>query len=118
MSYTSLRNVSEKVRNLKSFTGNSLRGEAFPGGIGYQPDWGRASDGPGPDAVYIVWSYWTPVLWVDGTGMVHRTKEKFSVTTSKHMSSLWGLEELTFRQRDEFLKQFIIRESELIEDVL
>lgn len=118
MTYTPLREVSKKIRNLEDFNGNSVSGKAYPGGIGYQPDWGRASAGPGRDAVYIVWSYATPVLWVDGVGKVHRTKEKFSVTTSKHMSSMWGLEELTFRQRREFLAMYVIREPVEIEDVL
>lgn len=118
MTYTNLRDARQKVRNLESFTGNSLRGEAFPGGIGYKPSWGRGSYGPYKDAVYIVWSYGTPVLWVDGRGKVNRTPEKFSVTTSKHMGSLWGLSELTFAQREELLNRYVIREAELIEELL
>jgi hypothetical protein len=39
---------------------------------------------------YVVYSYATPIAWVDG-GVVHRVSQRFSVTTSKHQGQLYLL---------------------------
>ena len=38
---------------------------------------------------YLVVSYGTPIAWVDFEGDVYKVKQRFSVTTSKHMSVLY-----------------------------
>lgn len=40
---------------------------------------------------YVVYSYETPIAWVTHDGEVYRVKQKFSVTTSKHMGAIYAL---------------------------
>ena len=41
--------------------------------------------------VYIVFSYATPIAWVNEDGSVHKVGQRFSVTTSKHQGKLYML---------------------------
>lgn len=36
--------------------------------------------------VYVVYSYATPIAWADATGRYSMTTDRFSATTSRHMS--------------------------------
>lgn len=111
MAYTNLRDAREKVRNLEDFTGNSLRGEFFPNGTPINFYMGRTKYVVPAGSLYVVYSYDTPIAWIDNKGKAFITDEKFSVTTSKHMHSVYGLSDLTFAQRDKLLKRYIIREA-------
>ena len=42
---------------------------------------------------YVIVSYHTPILWVTKTGWVHRVRQSFSQTTSKHMGLLYKVPE-------------------------
>jgi hypothetical protein len=44
-----------------------------------------------PGIVYIVFSYATPIAWVNEDGTVHRVGQKFSMTTSHHQGRLYLL---------------------------
>lgn len=41
--------------------------------------------------VYVVYSYNTPIAWVDWLGEVHQSPYKYSVTTTQHMGQLTWL---------------------------
>lgn len=40
---------------------------------------------------YSVYSYETPIAWVNSDGVAYRVRQKFSLTTSKHQSKLYLL---------------------------
>lgn len=75
-----------------STANGSLRGES---GSGYEVTPGRMGNRGSmivpADAVYVVWSYATPIAYVDANGYVYVTDERFSVTTSKQqgMARAW-----------------------------
>lgn len=79
------RQVAKALALRQPFNGLSMRGEAFPRGCG-QLSRGQGDEAPPPDAVYVVWSYTTPIAWVLPDGSAYRVERKFSVTTSRHQS--------------------------------
>jgi hypothetical protein len=71
------------LANLQPFTGNSLHSNRVDGGRwidnGRMPSETRVP----ADAIYVVWSYGTPVAWVTADGTVTVPDHRYSVTTSK-----------------------------------
>lgn len=97
--YTRLRDIPDKIAQLESFDGNSMSGYFFSdGAYGIQP--GRGNESPPNGSIYIVWSYGTPIAWIDQVGRAYRVPHKFSVTTSKHQSILHTLKDLTSKDRE------------------
>lgn len=43
------------------------------------------------NAIYVVWSYWTPIAWVDASGKQYYAQTSYGVTTARHkrMSASW-----------------------------
>ena len=89
MTYTALKAVPEKIRNLEEFEGNSIRG-----------DWVFWLEGG--FRVYVVRSYATPILAisVNPVYQVIFNKSKYSSTTSRHQNlvqrALDGMDDLEF----------------------
>lgn len=92
----SLRDVPRYWQARKPFDANgTLRGERCPDGWSHSYH-GRLSgddlqalrDSEGRIA-YIVCSYATPIAWVMRDGTEYKVKQRFSVTTSRHMRRLY-----------------------------
>lgn len=112
MAYTPLRDIPKKVAKLEDFDGNSVRGVYFEGGVKHPIHRGQAEVGPPAGSIYIVWSYLTPIAWIDGLGKAVRPAQKFSRTTTRHQSTLYTLKDLTEDERDKHLTPLaIIKEN-------
>ena len=66
----------------------TLRGEVGPAfRTGWLPGEYRES---ARSAIYVVWSYDTPILWVTADGQEHLPSVRYSATTSKHQGVARG----------------------------
>lgn len=74
------RQIPQALRNRKSFTGNTMTGTTEYRGKGM-------FNGTVPeDAEYYVYSYNTPIAWVDSNGTVTVPDERYSTTTSRQQN--------------------------------
>lgn len=94
MRYTQ-RDVPALIAARKAFDiGNMSATTHYPHGIGFTPSKGQNNVmWPVTRALYIVYSYSTPIAWIDQYGRAKRTPQHFSVTTSKHMSRVWSMKD-------------------------
>lgn len=107
--YTNLRDTPDKIAKLQTFHGNNMRGQFFGrGGARYSPDRGIGREAPPQGSIYVVWSYATPIAWIDNVGRAHRVPEKFSVSTSKHQGKLYTLRDLTPEEQRELCGPSIV----------
>jgi hypothetical protein len=87
MSYTNLRQARNEIASARNFTGNTMSGEANIsryGMVGRLPsEWRDAFKTNDHD--YVVYSYCTPIAWVDN-GVATIPNVKYSQTTSCHQS--------------------------------
>lgn len=80
-------------------TGGALRGDYHTADTVSRWDLGRLNDDEAnrfmidhlAGIAYVVWSYGTPIAWVRDDGTVYRVSQRFSVTTSRHQSTLYLL---------------------------
>jgi hypothetical protein len=80
--------LAECLRNREPFKNRteSFRGDYAPTGPIAR---GWLEEPPYPSLpVYIVWSYDTPIAWVENSGQWVVTKQRFSQTTGRHQSAL------------------------------
>lgn len=91
------REASRLIKTEQPFvtrTGN-LHGERIGGRKAEEPwkDWGWAAYAWKWPLRYIVWSWYTPIAWVDNYGTAVVTFERHSSTTSsKHMPAVYGID--------------------------
>lgn len=116
MTYTALRDIPSKIANLETFVGNSMEGTFFPYGTTSHISRGMGDEAPPLGSVYVVWSYATPIAWIDNLGRAYRVSRKFSVTTSKHQSRLYTLRDLSAEQMQSLRPTVIINEYDDIMD--
>lgn len=96
-----LRDVPTLVAARKAFDAGNVSAVSY-----YQPDiYGRQRGlgdevrgqnryvWPKAGALYLVYSYSTPIAWIDEFGIARRSPQNFSVTTSRHQGMLWGFED-------------------------
>ena len=86
MQYSSYRVIPNRIKRRQDFEGNTMRGQSFPSGCGYIPR-GAFSQSPPVDAIYVIWSYSTPIAWVLANGDGYVTNETYGPTTGKHKSN-------------------------------
>lgn len=96
MGYRNYDQIRGDIRDQRDFDGNSMRGRRVNSGL--YVSLGQGGERPPANAVYIVWSYDTPIGWVTPDGQGYVVPQKFSVTTSRHQSLALGL--LTRQQLD------------------
>lgn len=86
-----LRDVGQAIKERRDFTVGNVSAKRFTNGL---PEYATGPRGwtnpslPTPEAGarYIVWSYGTPIGWIDRHGVAYVTPENFSVSTSRHVS--------------------------------
>lgn len=86
--YRTISGPTGLLANLQPFEGNSMHAHRYNDPSNSVPPpanrWGSQYDGIVPaTAVYVVWSYVTPIAWVDADGTVIVPDQRYSVTTSK-----------------------------------
>jgi hypothetical protein len=101
----SQRDVPALIRARKAFTiGNVSATSHYPDGVPSTPYKGmNRLMWPQPGALYIIYSYTTPIAWIDQWGRAKRTPQRFSTTTSRHQSLCYYLDDdakVTGRKRD------------------
>lgn len=87
----SQRTAREHIHARHDFVASNFSGRAFPEGTRAHTSSGWGSESPPPGCTYVIWSYDTPIAWVDGKGCAHLIVESFSVTTSAHQSAARAL---------------------------
>lgn len=85
---TTVRDADVPMRKQQDFRASALSGNnRVLDGVHYAPTLGRLPDEYRASAMtarYVVFSYETPIAWVDATGAWVQPPTRYSVTTSKH----------------------------------
>lgn len=91
MTVLSYRQIPGAIARRETFRGNSMRGEVIPAGLtgrniyptGILPEpWRTLLRTQSP--TYVVWSYSTPIAWVNHDGTHVIPDVKYSATSSRH----------------------------------
>lgn len=76
----------------------------YPNGLAFPPNKGwNTVVWPRTGVLYIVYSFYTPIAWIDQWGRAKRSPEKFSQRTARHQGLLYTLKDdpkITGRKRD------------------
>lgn len=119
MTYTPRRDIPGKLSRYASFDGSSMHAKFYP------PNWrdshfdaGIGNEAPPKGSIYVIWSYGTPIAWIDPLGKAYKVRQKFSRTTSCHQGMLYALTDLSAAQREAWcITNFVIPEYFDIRDV-
>lgn len=81
--YISQRETDVPLRLYKRFNSGNFWAEEYPGGCERVSNQ-RGTYDPPRDSTYVVYSYLTPIAWVEGCGRAVFSPEHFSPSTSQH----------------------------------
>lgn len=98
----SQRTAVDYIARYQAFEASALSAQVYPNGCGSIGHGYLTQDSVPPDATYVVFSYFTPIAWVEGCGRAVRTAQRFSPTTStKHQPCLYRLADRPDGDREE-----------------